>query len=444
MSYNRRTLLRGMLGGSAAAVTLPLLDCFLDTNGQALAATGQPIPVRFGTYFYGCGLNRPIWVPDKVGADYDLKSQISSLEPFKKKVNVVSGLRVLADGKANYQHWTGVAGITTGIAPSKDREFDSQTIDQTIAGVIGKGTRFKSVEVACNGSRGTSFSSLGGANANPPETSVHSLYARLFGQGFQDPSKGDWKADPEVMLRQSVLSVVGEDRKRFEQGLGVTDKARIDQYFTSVRELENTLAAELRRPEIVAEVSIPEDPGPLVATNAVPELQRMTPIFAKLAAIGLATDQTRIINFAFSDPAAGIFMPGDSHPFHQATHEEPVDPKLGYQPVTSKFGTYSVEGYAMLLKELDAIQEGDGTLLDHMMVMAYTDTSDAKTHGIDGIPVLLAGGANGRMKTGLHYNAAGTAASRVGLTIQQVYGMPVDSWGGGAMGTDKAITEFIA
>ena len=442
MSFNRRTLLRGMFGGSAASVALPLLDCFLNTNG-AMAATGKPIPTRFGTYFYGCGLNKPIWVPDTVGANYDLKEQISSFEPLKKKINVISGLRVQSDGKANFQHWTGVAGITTGIAPTKDKEFDTQTIDQTIATQIGKGTRFKSVEVACNGSRRTSFSSLGGSNANPPETSLHALYARLFGQGFQDPSKGDWKADPEVMLRQSVLSVVAEDRKRFEQTLGAADKVRMDQYFTSVRELENSLAAELRRPEIIAKVEIPQEPGELPATNSVPELNRVTPMFAKLVAIGLATDQTRVINVAFSDPASGIFTPGDSHPFHQATHEEPVDPKLGYQPITSKFGAYSIAGYAMLLKELDAIQEGDGTLLDHMIVMAYTDTSDAKIHGIDGIPVFLAGSGNGRMKTGIHYAAAGTAASRVGLTVQQAFGMPVDHWGAGAMATDKAITEIL-
>lgn len=443
MSFNRRTLLRGMIGGSSVAMALPLLDCLLNTNGTALAATGKAIPTRFGTYFYGCGLNAPLWIPDKVGADYDLKGQLSSLEKLKKKVNVLSGLRVVTDGKPNYQHWSGVAAITTGIAPSKDREFDTLTVDQTIANAIGRGTRFKSIEVACNGGRRTSFSSLGGANANPPETTAIGLYTRLFGQGFQDPSKGDWKPDPEVMLSKSVLSVVAEDRQRLMGKLGAADKARMDQYFTSVRELEGSLEAELRRPEIVAKVTIPDAPEELRSSNSVPELQRVTPLMAKLLAIGLATDQTRVFNMAYSDPASGIFMPGDANPFHKATHEEPVDPKLGYQPITSKFGKISFDGYTTLLTELDAIQEGDGTLLDHMTVMAYTDSSDAKTHGIDGIPVLLAGSANGRLKTGLHVAAAGSPASRVGLTLQQIYGLPVDKWGAATLATDKALTEIM-
>jgi hypothetical protein len=432
-----------MIGGSSVAMALPLLDCLLNTNGTALAATGQPIPTRFGTYFYGCGLTDVLWVPDKVGADYDIKSQLSLFEPLKKKLNVLSGLRVVTDGKPNHQHWTGTAAITTGIAPTKDLEFDSVTIDQTIAAAIGRNTRFKSLEVACNGGRRTTFSSLGGANANPPETSALGLYTRLFGQGFQDPSKADWKPDPEVMLSQSVLSVVAEDRQRLIRNLGAADRARMDQYFTSVRQLESTLAAELRRPEIVAKVSIPDAPEDMRSSNSIPELRRVTPVFAKLLALALATDQTRVFNMAYSDPASGLFMPGDANPFHKATHEEPVDPKLGFQPITSQFGAISLEGYATLLTELDAIQQGDGTLLDHMTVMAYTDSSDAKIHAIEGIPVLLAGSASGRMKTGIHVAGAGSPVSRVGLTLQQTFGMSVSSWGEASLATNRSITEIM-
>ena len=105
------------------------------------------------------------------------------------------------------------------------------------------------MEIACSGNKRESYSSLGGANINPPETSPTGLYTRLFGPGFQDPSKGDWKPDPqEVMLQQSVLTVVADDRKQLMQNIGATDKARLDQYFTSVRELEQTMAVELQRP----------------------------------------------------------------------------------------------------------------------------------------------------------------------------------------------------
>src|ERR1700760_2126899 len=243
MALDRRLVLRGVFQGSAVAMALPLLDCFLDGKGQALADTGKRIPTRFGTYFWGCGLTKELFVPKTLGANYDTTQQLASLEPYKKKITVFSGLRAMVDDNPNYQHWTGLAAITTGISPTKAGEFDSQTIDQTIADAIGHGTRFKSIEATCSGNKNESYSSLGGANTNPPEVSPLGLYTRLFGPGFQDPSKGDWKADPQVLVQQSALSVVAAAQKRLLQSVGANDRARLDQYFTSVRELEQTMAA---------------------------------------------------------------------------------------------------------------------------------------------------------------------------------------------------------
>jgi hypothetical protein len=444
MVIRRRTILRGLLQGSAVGVALPLLDCFLDGNGQAIAATGQRIPTRFGTYFWGCGLTKALYLPKSTGQNYEAMPQLASLEPYRKKINLISGLRAFADDSPNIQHWTGVAAISTGIAPSADKRFESQTIDQTIAGTIGAGTRFKSIEVSCSGNKSESYSSLGGLNANPPEASPVSLYTRLFGPGFQDPSKGDWKPDPKVMLEQSALSVVADERKSMMQSLGAADKARLDQYFTSVRELEQTMAVELQRPEIVASVTVPQAPDEMPVNKSVPVLRSVVPVMAKLVAVGLATDQTRVVNVALAEPASTIFMPGDSKPFHQATHEEPIDTTLGYQPVTSKFSTYSMEFFADLVKALDEVKEGDGTLLDHSLILAYTDTGFAKLHTLEDIPMLTAGSASGRIKTGYHIAGAGGSVTRVGLTMQQAMGMSIDSWGIGSMATKKPITEILA
>jgi hypothetical protein len=444
MAHNRRTLLRGLFQGSAATVALPFLDCFLDGNGQALAATGRPIPTRFGTFFWGCGLTKSLFLPNNTGANYEDTPQLASLKPFKSKINLLSGYRAYIDNRANIQHWTGVATITTGIAPTNDTIFEAQTIDQTIADAIGHGTRFKSIEVSCCGNKRESYSSLGGSNANPPETSPLGLYTRLFGPGFQDPSRGDWNPDPQVMLQQSVLSVVADDRKQLMQNIGATDKARLEQYFTSVRELEQAMAVELQRPEMIAKVSVPDAPDDMPVSKSVPVLRKVMPVLSRLLAIGLATNQTRVFNMAFSEPASTIYMPGDSQPFHQATHEEPVDGTLGYQPVTSKFSTYSMEGFAALLTALDEVQEGDGTLLDHSLVMAYTDTSFAKLHAVDGIPMILAGSANGKMKTGLHVAGGSETVTRVGLTVQQLMGLSIDHWGSESNLTSKSVSEIIA
>ena len=444
MIHTRRFLLRGLCHGSAAMVSLPFLDCFLDGKGEALAATGSAIPTRFGTFFWGCGLTKALYLPKSSGTNYEDMPQLASLKPYKSKFNLLSGFRAYVDDKPNIQHWTGNAAITTGTAPANDTQFDGQTIDQTIADAISHGSRFRSIEVSCCGNKRESYSSLGGSNINPPEISPLGLYTRLFGPGFQDPSKADWKPNLDVMLQKSVLSVVADDRQLLLKGVGAGDRARLDQYFTSVRELEKTLEVELRRPEIVAQVTVPAAPEELPMNKAVPNLKKVTPIIAQLLAIGLATDQTRIFNMAFSEPASTIYMPGDSRPFHQSTHEEPVDETIGYQPVTSKFSTYSMEGFAALLAALDGVKEGNGTLLDHSLVLAYTDTSNAKLHAVDGIPMILAGSASGRLKTGIHYAGTSTTVARVGLTVQQAMGLSVDRWGTDSNMTNKPISEIMA
>ncbi|MBV9551070.1 MAG: DUF1552 domain-containing protein [Alphaproteobacteria bacterium] len=442
MSLHRRSLLRGLFQGSAVAMALPLLDCFLDGHGEALA-DGRPIPVRFGTFFWGCGLTRQLFLPRSTGAAYEDMPQLAALKPFKAKMNLLSGYRAYLDSRPNIQHWSGNAAIATGIAPGGDGQFDAPTLDQIIAGQIGKGSRFRSIEIACSGNKRESYSSsTGGANVNPPEVSPSGLYTRLFGPGFND-GKGEWKPDPSLMMQQSVLSVVAEDRQRLMASAGAADKARLDQYFSSVRELENTMTVELQKPEIIANVTVPEAPPEMTVNKSVPVLKQTVPVFSKLLAIGLATNQSRIFNMALTEPANTMFMPGDSHVFHQATHEEPVDPALGYQPVTSQFSTHSMECFADLVAALDAITEGTGTVLDHSLVLAYTDTSNAKLHAIDGIPMFTAGSANGKVRCGLHIAGNSETVSRVGLTMQQAMGLAVDSWGAESNRTNKPISELL-
>jgi hypothetical protein len=300
------------------------------------------------------------------------------------------------------------------------------------------------VAAACSGDPKQCYSSLGGANALPAEPSPLALYTRLFGPGFQDPSRADWKPDPQVMLQQSVLSVVADDRKRAMQNLGADDRARMDQYFTSVRESELQIAAELKRPTIVAKVAVPSAPEEMTVNYALPNIRKVTPLMARLGALAMATDQTRVFNLSISEPGSNMFVPGDPLGYHITTHMEAIDPVLGYQPHVAEYNVYSMELYAAMLKEMEAIPEGDGTLLDHSLVYAYSDVSFAKVHALDGIPMLIAGGASGRMKTGYHIAGGSSPVSRVGLTLQTAMGLPVSSWGKGSMETKSAFTELLA
>src|SRR5918992_1800589 len=187
MKLTRRTLLRGSCQGALAVVGLPFLDCFLNSRGQA-QTNGRPLPTRFNTFFWGCGLTASLWIPKKAGTDWEMTVQLKPLEPYRKKLNVFSGLRVPLDSKPNGQHWSGLAAANTGIAPFRSGEFESKTIDQQVADVISKGVRFRSVAASSSGDPRQSYSSLGGSNALPAAPPPLSLSTRLFRPRFPDPT----------------------------------------------------------------------------------------------------------------------------------------------------------------------------------------------------------------------------------------------------------------
>src|SRR3984957_3122912 len=215
--WSRRRVLKGMLGGSAVTVALPLLDCFLDGNGEALAS-GAPIPARFGTWFWGCGVNAARWFPAKVGADYDLKTELLPLKPYQSKVDVFSGFNCVLGGRPNLAHWSGIMATYTGVCPTKggmgNGMADAPTIDCLVADAIGSHSRFRSLEIACTGQSSVSYTMRAGSPANQTARAPVSLYKRIFGPEFQDPNAAEFKPDPAILLRQSVLSSIKDERDK--------------------------------------------------------------------------------------------------------------------------------------------------------------------------------------------------------------------------------------
>jgi hypothetical protein len=449
LRFNRRSVLQGFLGGSAVYLGLPALDCFLDGNGTAYA-DGAPLPMRFGTYFWGLGLtDTPTggtrWVPQKIGPGYELTPELDSIAKLQDKVSVFSGFRAIPDGRANLVHWSGHASILSGIAPAAATRFDGPTFDTRVADAIGSATRFKTLDLDASVSRRpVSYSTRTGATFATPETTPVALYTRLFGAGFQDPNSSDWKPDPSIMLRQSVLSAVKDQRQSLLANVGKADQIKLDQYFTSLREMENQLAVQLQRPdkcEACAPPPAPKEPPPRAASVDV--VNANTKSMAKLLAMALACNQTRVFNVVHTSGASETYLAGQSKIYHQITHDEPTDAQLGYQPETSKLAGMVMQALGDFLGELDAIREGDGTLLDHSLVMAFSDTGYAKIHSIDNIPILLAGRANGRHKAGQHVAGKGDSVTRVSLTAMQIAGAPVGEFGAGAMKTSRPIAEVM-
>lgn len=439
---DRRTVLRGLLGGTVVSVYLPVLECFLNTNGTAYAATGAALPPCFGTWFWGLGLTPGLWEPKTTGADYVLPEHIACLNPIKSKMNLYSGMQVFLDGKVNQNHYSGAQAQATGMVSRNGSDYTT-SIDTVIGDQIGRGSRFRSLEVTCDGDRRATWSARGSNGMNPAEISPAALYIRIFGPEFRDPNGADFKPDPAVMVRHSVLSAVSEQRKALMNSVSTADRTRLDEYFSSVRDLEQKLAVELEQPTPLPGCTVPkvepEDIGTLVE-----QVRKTQKQFAQLIAHAMSCGQTRVFNLTLGSSFSRLRVEGEPNAYHGLTHEEPVDPQLGYQVKCKWLAEQSMDFFKDFVLALDAIPEGEGTLLDRTLVFAFTDHGEARMHSMKRYPIITAGSGGGRMKTGLHIAEEGDAATRVGLTIQQVFGVTAGSWGTESNRAAKPISEVLA
>jgi len=437
----RRGMLQGMLAGSAVYVGLPFLECFLNNSGTALA-NGMPLPTRFGTWFWGLGLHSGRWEPQKAGKIEQLGPELAGLERVKDKINVYSMMKVHTDGRPVFVHFTGNMSQLTGTVP-KTNTLALPTIDALVADAIGTSTRFRSLEVTATGNAKASYSFKAGNVQQTSEASPAQVYARLFGPEFRDPNSATFTPDPKVMAEQSVLSAITDQRLGLTRQVGAADRARLDEYFTSLRQVEQQVELQLQKPAPLEACSVPPPPGEMPVGTEIETAMHTNKIMAGLLAHALACDQTRVFNMVFSEAGSALRRPGNPMTHHIYSHEESVDEQLGYQPNVSWFSTRSMEAFATVIETLDGVKEGDGTLLDHTLLLASTDTGFAKVHSLENMPVLTAGRAGGRMKTGIHVIGRGDPTTRVGLTAMQALGMSLSSWGTGSMQTSKTIGEVL-
>jgi hypothetical protein len=435
----RRTVLRGVANGAVVSVALPFLDCFLDDSGTAFAGTNEPLPVVFATWFQHLGFTPGRWIPQKVGRGFEHNIELKVFDRFRDRMNLISGMQYFLDGHPVETHTTGAQIATMGAIPLGNDSPAS--IDSIVADAIGTRTRFRSIEVALNGGR-SSYSKRKGTAVNPSEPSPAALYTRIFGPDFKDPNAAEFTPDPAVLAKRSVLSYVSDQRKSLMGSVGAADRARLDDYFTSLRQIEQKLTIELQKPAPLAACTVPPKIPEADIGDLVDQAQRNAKLFGGLLAHALACGQTRVVNIMMG--SQGLRKQGSINSWHSFTHFEPVDARLGYQPETTWFVNWANHVFADFLATLDGIKEGDGTLLDRMLILWQTDHGYARTHTMDNVPVMTVGRAGGRMKTGIHYSGVGDPTTRVGLTVQQVMGVRTDRWGALSNATTKPITELLA
>jgi hypothetical protein len=423
-------MLKGTLGGAMISLALPPLEAMINTNGTAYAGGGA-FPKRFGTFFWGNGVLPDRWVPSVEGAAWQPSPILVPLTSLREHLCVVTGTRVST--RNTVPHGSGPAGLLSGDNIINDT-FTRPSLDQIVASSVGSETRLRSLETSVQPSDG-SFSYAGPRQRNPSEFNPRALFNRLFGDGFRAP--GDMSMpDPRVGLQRSVLDAVTEQGTQLLPRLGADDRRRLDEHLTSVRGIERQLQRLEENPPNLASCHRPElPPESIPDVLGRPDMRARSRVMSELIAMALACDITRVFSHMYTHPVNNTLFPNAPAGHHQLTHDEPGD-----QPQVMSILRFILEDLASFLTAMRNIPEGDGTLLDHSLVLCMSDCSFGRTHSLDEYPIVLAGGTSMGLRRNTHLRARGENATKVSYSILQMLGIRV-----GEFGTDAGrVTEGLA
>jgi hypothetical protein len=405
---SRRTALRGL----GVSIALPMLEAMQPRLLHAGSADPAAVPLRVAFAYVPNGVHMSDWTPrhDAVSV-LDLPAILEPLRAVKDEILVLSGLtlnpaRALGDGGGD--HARAMASFLTGRHPRKTDGADLQagiSVDQLAAREIGSSTRFASLELGCEGGRNagecdhgyscayqSNLSWRGDATPVAKQINPRLVFDRLIGA----PPGGETGHDPARADRRSksVLDFVGEDARRISKSLGAPDRRKLDEYLGGVRELERRI--EGSRPSVGA------GGAKLARPLGIPaDYREHLRLMADLLVLAFQCDLTRIATFVFANDGSNRSYPSlgvpDGH--HDISHHGGDPSKQGR---IGKINRFHVEQLAYLLEKLKSIPEGSGTLLDHCLIVYGSGISDGNAHAHDDLPILVAGRANGTVKTGRH------------------------------------------
>jgi len=394
----RRTFLQGV----GAAIALPLLDSMIPAN-TALAQTAAKPALRAGFIYIPMGAQMPQWTPIGDHAGFKYSRILKPLEPLRSYVNVVTGTSLIAENG----HALSNCMWMNGTKPAHGTEIRSgTTIDQLIAQKIGQDTTFPSIEIATE-DHASELGSCGGDIAcaymntiswrtpttpNPMELNPRVLFERMFG--------GDG-ATPEARVARlkddlSILDGVTQSVNDLTKGMDVKDKGRINDYLENVREIERRIAkAEKQNTESVGNDA---PPAPVGIPDAFEEHAKL---MFDLWAIAFQGNITRVVSFMLARELSTRTYPQigvpDGH--HPVSHHQNDPLRMEMQ---AKINTYHMTMLAEFLTKLKNMPDGDGNMLDHSMILYGSGMSNSNVHAHNGLPILIAGGAAGKLKGDRH------------------------------------------
>lgn len=405
---SRRTVLRGI----GAAVALPMLEGM--APALVRAAEGAKSPTRLAFVFVPNGVHMQDWTPQQEGTSFDLPSILAPLNPVKKNLTVFTGLthdKARANGDGPGDHARSAATFLTACQARKTHGADINvgiSLDQLAAKKIGQQTTLPSLELgvdrgANSGNCDSGYSCAYSANIswisptqpNAKEVNPRLVFERLFGGGdAADKARGQAKRRE---YRRSILDLVQEDAQGLRQRIGATDQRKLDEYLTSVREIELRIQAAER-----TAAKSPQAPTNFAKPRGVPEDNRehMRLLF-DLMHLSFQADVTRIATFMLANEGSNRAYRniGVSDGHHDLSHHGNNKDK---QAQISKINRYHMEQFAAFCQKLQETKEGDGSLLDHSLILYGSAIGDGNAHNHDNLPILVAGGGNGTISTGRH------------------------------------------
>jgi Protein of unknown function (DUF1552) len=393
----RRTFLKGL----GAAVALPMLDAMTPAFAGPAASGG---PTRLAFIYVPNGVTLDQWTPAGVGRSFEFSRILKPLEPFRDRTMVLTGLaqqnaNQLGDGPGD--HARAAACYLTGVHPKKTAGSDIQagiSVDQIAAAHIGTETRFPSIELGCDDSRtvGNCDSGYSCAYTNsvswrspsspmPPETNPRLAFERLFG-GLDAGLDAETRARRRRQ-RRSILDLVADRTTSLVSTLGPPDRRKIDEYLTSVREIERRIqVSEQDSREVTPDFEMPSGVPVTFAEYAS--------LMYDIQAVAFQADLTRVATLMIGREGSLRTYPeiGVPDPHHPLTHHR-NNPEW-IEKIT-KVNTFHMELFAKFVSKLRAIPDGDGTVLDHSILVYGSGISDGDKHTHEDLPVLLVGGGGG-------------------------------------------------
>jgi len=432
MHLPRRTVLRGL----GATLALPLLDCMVPALTAQSRTAAAPIK-RFGVFYVPNGMSMPYWYPKTEGPLDELPPTLRPLEAFKDRVLLCGGLD---DESANLVKGGGdharSAGTFLTCVPYKITNgadvSNAVSMDQIAARELSKETQLASLELGiesnamlgnCDGGASCAYTNTIAwrtpTTPLPIENDPRAVFERMFGTSGS--------TDPEARLARmrrdrSILDLVGDELHGLERVVGPGDQIKLAEYLEALRDIERRI--EMAERQNTRELPVVDQP--VGVPNDYAEHAR---IMMDLLALAYQTDLTRISTFMLAREVSGRAYPqigvSDSH--HPLSHHQDEPAKLER---LHRINEFHVQQFAYLVAKLDALPEGDGSMLDSTLFLYGTGISDSNTHFHDDLPIVLVGGRNAGIKGGRYIRyPKDTPLANLHVSILEKLGVPVEAFG---------------